>query len=150
MFDCARTSQAKTAENNQRGNIDSSWSFVWEPKVRFQHRQQSFRKGYQLVIFASHCYSWWRMGSVLLTENEKDSSYDKISDQFPHPTRYSSIEFLFLCRVEYEIHHSFWDSGTWKDQYCRHLLPAISFGLVWFYGISTIVDYFMPNPLIYI
>ena len=28
--------------------------------------------------------------------------------------------------------------------------PAISFDLVWFYGISTIVCYLMPNPFLYI
>ena len=46
--------------------------------------------------------------------------------------------------------------GLWHINYCRlfnakfslyRYIRYIQFGLVWFYGMSTIVGYLMPNPL---
>ena len=56
----------------------------------------------------------------------------------------TSICFFFLRKIEkYKsmIEHLAWDRCVirWK-QFHRN-------GLVWFYGISTIVGYLMPNPL---
>ena len=35
----------------------------------------------------------------------------------------------------------------WVLRHINHCRLFILFGLVWFYGISTIVGYLMPNPL---
>ena len=34
-----------------------------------------------------------------------------------------------------------------KKKVGMHLFMSDTFGFVWFYGISTIVGYLMPNPL---
>ena len=68
------------------------------------------------------------------------SHCQNIAKLFTHPINKSQVSWG--CRIH-------------RLQLCRGVRPIttgvfVLFGLVWFYGISTIVGYLMPNPFLYI
>ena len=56
----------------------------------------------------------------------------KLNSKYYQIMAYMSNNFVMLKLLKYE-----------KEK------NLVWFGLIWFYGISTIVDYLMPNPFLY-
>ena len=73
------------------------------------------------------------------------TAYLKLSQDFVRTTEYI---YIYIYIYILKMFHKFWNKVATSEIFLVNFIVFLfSDGLIWFYGISTIVGHLMPNPL---